>query len=187
MNKDQLIIATALKLFAENGFHGTATSRIAQESGVANGTLFNYFATKEILIVEIFNSILKKKDDFIIESIESHSVSKESFRSLFIASLHWNLENAVEFQYLQQFNNSPYSKSAIMRTLSNDEQPLYVLIQKGIDLVVLKPLPVAFIFSLFMAQINGLYYYLISENITQNHSAELINETFEIIWKMIED
>jgi AcrR family transcriptional regulator len=187
MNKDQLIIATALKLFVDNGFHGTATTRIAQESGVANGTLFNYFATKEILIVEIYNSIIKKKDDFIIESIESHSVSKESFRSLFIASLKWNLENTIEFQYLQQFNNSPYSKSAITRTISHDEQPLYVLIQKGIDLVVLKPMPAAFVFSLFAAQINGLYYYLISENITQDHSAELINETFEILWKMIED
>jgi AcrR family transcriptional regulator len=187
MNKDQLIIVTALKLFVENGFHGTATSKIAQESGVANGTLFNYFGTKEILIVEIYNSIIKKKEDFIIQSIESHSVSKESFRSLFIASLYWNLENAVDFQYLQQFNSSPYSKSAIMRTSSNDEQPLYVLIQKGIDLVVLKAMPAAFIFSLFTAHINGLYYYLISENIVKEHSVELINETFEIFWKIIED
>lgn len=187
MNKDQLIIETALKLFVENGFHGTATSRIAQESGVANGTLFNYFATKEILIVEIFNSIVKKKDDFIIESIESHSVSKESFRSLFIAALHWNLENPASFHYLQQFTNSPYSKSAITRTLSHDEQPLFVLIQKGIDLVVLKPLPVAFIFSLFTAQINGVYDYLISENIAKDATEELINETFELLWKMIKD
>nr|WP_315157782.1 TetR/AcrR family transcriptional regulator [uncultured Flavobacterium sp.] len=187
MNKDQVIIETALKLFVENGFHGTATSRIAQESGVANGTLFNYFATKEILIVEIYNSIIKKKDDFIIESIESHSVSKGSFRSLFVASLHWNLENVIEFQYLQQFNNSPYSKSVITRVLNHDEQPLYILIQKGIDLVLLKHLPVAFIFSLFTAQINGLYYYLISENIIKDQSTELVNETFEILWKMIEE
>jgi AcrR family transcriptional regulator len=187
MNKDQLIIVTALKLFVENGFHGTATSKIAQESGVANGTLFNYFATKEILIVEIYNSISKKKDDFIIESIESHSVSKASFRSLFVACLQWNLENKIEFQYLQQFNNSPYSKSAITTTSTNDEHPLYVLIQKGIDLVVLKPLPAAFVFSLFMAQINGLYFYLITDDTIIEKSTELIDETFEIIWKMVED
>jgi AcrR family transcriptional regulator len=187
MNKDQLIIGTALKLFVENGFHGTATSKVAQESGVANGTLFNYFATKEILIVSIYNSIIKKMDDFIIESIESNSVSKDALRSLFVASLRWNLDNTTEFQYLQQFNNSPYSKSAITRVLSNDDHPLYVLIQKGIDLVLLKHMPVAFIFSLFTAQINGLYYYLISENFSADQSAELIDETFELLWKMIED
>ena len=65
-------------------------------------------------------------------------------------------ENTIEFQYLQQFNNSPYSKSAITNSFSHDEQPLYIFIQNGIDLVLLKPLPVAFIFSLFNAQINGL-------------------------------
>nr|WP_315200461.1 TetR/AcrR family transcriptional regulator [uncultured Flavobacterium sp.] len=187
MNKDQIIIATALRLFVENGFHGTATSKIAQESGVANGTLFNYFATKEILTVSIYNSIVKKMEDFIIESIESNSVSKESFRSLFMSSLKWNLENTNEFQYIQQFNNSPYSKSAITRVLSKDEHPLYVLIQNGIDLVLLKPMKVAFIFSLFTAQINGLYYYLISDNISKDELDELTEETFELLWKMIED
>ncbi|PJJ10137.1 TetR family transcriptional regulator [Flavobacterium sp. 1] len=187
MNKDQVIIAAALKLFAENGFHGTATSRIAQEAGIANGTLFNYFATKEILVVAIYNSIVKKMDDFIIESLGPHSVSKESFRSLFAASVQWNLENVIEFKYLQQFINSPYYKSAITRTLSQDEHPLYVLIQKGIDLVLLKSLPAAFIFSLFTAQINGLYYYLISADTFKDETAELINETFELFWKMIED
>ena len=187
MNKDQLIIATALKLFVDNGFHGTATSRIALESGIANGTLFNYFATKEILIVSIYNSVVKKMDDFIIRSIESHSVSKESFRSLFRASLQWNLENTVEFQYLQQFNNSPYVKSAIIRLVKNDEHPLYVLIQKGIDLVLLKHMPVGLLFSLFVAHINGLYFYLISVDSAMKEREELIDETFELLWKMIED
>lgn len=187
MNKDQIIIETAIKLFVDNGFHGTATSKIAQEAGVANGTLFNYFATKEILIVSIYNSIIKKMDDFIIESIESNSVSKESFRSLFTASLQWNLENPKEFHYLQQFINSPYSKSGITKVLNNDEHPLYVLIQNGINLVVLKPMQVGFVFSLFTAQINGLYYYLISNKITGDESDQLIADTFELLWKMIED
>lgn len=187
MNKDQIIIATAIKLFVDSGFHGTATSKIAQESRVANGTLFNYFATKEILIISIYNSIVKKMDDFIIESLESNSVSKESFRSLFVASLKWNLENAIEFKYLQQFNNSPYSKSAITNVSKQDEHPLYVLIQNAIDLVLIKPLPAAFVFSLFTAQINGLYNYLISINLNESKSRELIDETFELFWKMIED
>ena len=187
MDKVQVIMKTALKLFVDNGFHGTATSKIAQDSEVANGTLFNYFSTKEILIVSIYNSIVKKMDDYIMQSIESNSVSKESFRSLFIANLNWNLDNTVEFKYIQQFNNSPYSKAVITSVLSQEEHPLYVLIQNGINLVLLKPMPVAFIFSLFTAQINGLYFYLNSNNIAKDQSVELANETFELIWKMIED
>lgn len=187
MEKNKLIIETALKLFVENGFHGTATSKIAQESGIANGTLFNYFSTKEILIVSIYNTVVKKMDDFIMESIESNSVSKESFRLLFIASVKWNLENRMEFQYLQQFNNSPYSKNAITRVLNQEEHPLYNLIQNGINLVLVKPIEVGLVFSLFTAQINGLYYYLITNNIAKNESMELIEETFELLWEMIKD
>jgi len=187
MNKDEQIIQTALKLFVDNGFHGTATSKIAQESGVANGTLFNYFATKEILIVSIHNNITKKMDDFIMESLGTKSVSKESFRKLFVASLDWNLNNKTEFQYLQQFNSSPYSKSFMTRILSMDEHPLYVLIKNGIDLVIIKPMPVALIFSLFTAQINGLYYYLIANEIDIKSTELLIQQTFDLLWNMIED
>jgi AcrR family transcriptional regulator len=42
MDKQQEILSAALQLFVANGFHGTATSKIAKEAGVANGTLFHY-------------------------------------------------------------------------------------------------------------------------------------------------
>jgi AcrR family transcriptional regulator len=187
MNKKELILDTALRLFVENGFHGTATSKIAQESGVANGTLFNYFSTKDILITSIYSGIIKKKDSFIMESIGTNSLSKESFSSLFFASLQWNLNNTLEYQYLQQFNYSPYSKVATNSSFNHKEHPLYILIQNGIDLVLLKHLPAALIFSLFNAQIKGLYDYIILMDIGKDKQPDLIEETFDLLWKMIED
>jgi AcrR family transcriptional regulator len=187
MDKSQLIISTALALFVENGFHGTATSKIAQEANVANGTLFNYFPTKDILIVSIYNNIIQKLDQFIIESIDSHSVSKEAFRSIFRASLQWNIENPIEYKYLQQFNNSPYCKTVNTTKLNDEEQPLYILIQNAINVVLLKPLPVGFIFCLFTSQINGLYNYLISNGFPEEQISLFSEDTFELLWKMIED
>ncbi|MDD3246000.1 MAG: TetR/AcrR family transcriptional regulator [Methanosarcina sp.] len=49
-DKRTAIIETALKLFTERGFHGTSTAQISKEAGVATGTLFNYFPTKEDLV-----------------------------------------------------------------------------------------------------------------------------------------
>jgi hypothetical protein len=48
--KKTAIVATAVRLFTERGFHGTPTSLIAREAGISNGTLFHYFPTKEELI-----------------------------------------------------------------------------------------------------------------------------------------
>ena len=187
MNKKEIILAIALRLFVENGFHGTATAKIAQEANVATGTLFNYFRTKEELIVVIYHSILKEMDDFIVERMESHSISKESFQSLFTATLSWSLENPIHYQYLQQFNHSPYFNVIEKTIASQEEHPLFVLIKNGIDIVLIKQMPVSFIYSLFAAQINGLHYYIISNVLSNDKQLELISEAFEMLWKMIED
>jgi AcrR family transcriptional regulator len=187
MDKQQLILGTALKLFVENGFHGTATSKIAIESGVANGTLFNYFRTKEELIVAIYHTALNEMDAFIMERMTSHSISKESFRSLFVATVLWSLENPFHYQYLQQFRHSPYGKMKVSETLNIEENALYVLIQNGINIVLVKPMAVSFIYSLIMAQINGLHYYIISNDFGIEKQTEFISESFDMVWKMIED
>lgn len=187
MDKKQLILGTALKLFVENGFHGTATSKIAAEANVANGTLFNYFNTKEELIVKLYHAVLKEMDAFILERMESHSISKESFRSLFLSTVSWSLDNPIHYRYLQQFNHSPYFK-VVSPTLTNQEEhPLFVLIKNGIDIVLIKQMPVSFIYSLFTAQIEGLHFYIISNGQDKVRQSEFIQEAFEMFWKMIEE
>lgn len=48
--KQELILETALKLFAENGFDTTPTSLIAREAGVSEGLIFRHFTNKEGLM-----------------------------------------------------------------------------------------------------------------------------------------
>jgi len=61
------IIKSAIKLFANKGFHETKVEDIAVESGVAKGTIYLYFKSKE----EIMESSL----DFIFsEAINSYNV-----------------------------------------------------------------------------------------------------------------
>jgi AcrR family transcriptional regulator len=187
MDKKEIIINTAIQLFVELGFHGTATSKIAQQAGVANGTLFNYFKTKDELIFTLYHSILKEMDNFIIERMTSYSISKESFQSLFFGTIFWSLDNRVQYQYIQQFNHSPYFQQVAPTILNQEEDPLFILIQNGIDIVLLKPMPALFIFSLVTAHINGLYNYLIYNDLTKNEQLEVIQDAFEILWKMIKD
>ena len=56
-NKEQTkekILAAALELFRENGLDGTTTKQISRKAGIAEGTLFNYFKTKEDLALFFF-------------------------------------------------------------------------------------------------------------------------------------
>jgi AcrR family transcriptional regulator len=45
----QAILRAALELFASQGFYRTTTKAISRKAGIAEGTLFNYFRTKEDL------------------------------------------------------------------------------------------------------------------------------------------
>jgi len=44
------ILRTARRLFAEKGYEATRTRDIARAAGIASGTLFNYFPTKEAIV-----------------------------------------------------------------------------------------------------------------------------------------
>ncbi|MGB7156660.1 MAG: TetR/AcrR family transcriptional regulator [Tepidisphaeraceae bacterium] len=46
----ETILRTARRLFAENGYEATRTRDIARAAGIASGTLFNYFQTKEAIV-----------------------------------------------------------------------------------------------------------------------------------------
>ena len=54
--KKQLIAAAASKLFQKNDFNQISMAQIAHESGVAKGTLFNYFKTKENIFMYLLLS-----------------------------------------------------------------------------------------------------------------------------------
>lgn len=55
-HKPETILAAALDVFDREGVH-VSTARIATAAGVSNGTLFNYFPTKQALIDALYISI----------------------------------------------------------------------------------------------------------------------------------
>lgn len=57
--KQQRIVEASISLFAERGYANTSTSEIAKKSGVAEGTIFRHYGTKENLLLSIIVPFLK--------------------------------------------------------------------------------------------------------------------------------
>lgn len=49
------IVQTAALLFAENGYHATSVEKIAKKAGVSKGLTYNYFSSKEALLLAILD------------------------------------------------------------------------------------------------------------------------------------
>ena len=79
------ILAKAAALFAARGFDGTTTRDIANAAGVAAGTLFNYFPTKETLAMSmVAEALARGRDDHRRRRTGHEELSEDLF--LFIAS-----------------------------------------------------------------------------------------------------
>lgn len=55
---------TALELFAKSGYHKTSISNIAIDAGISKGLLYNYFSSKEELVVELMKDGFKEVVQF---------------------------------------------------------------------------------------------------------------------------
>lgn len=53
------ILATAAKLFRDKGFEESTTREIAQAAGLASGTMFNYFPSKETMAMTMVTEALR--------------------------------------------------------------------------------------------------------------------------------
>lgn len=51
--KRKMIMEAAFRLFTEKGFAATSTAQLAQEAGVAEGTIFRHFSGKEDIFAEL--------------------------------------------------------------------------------------------------------------------------------------
>jgi len=64
--KEALILETALRLFAKNGYLSTPVSLIAKEAGISKGLMYNYFKSKEDLLHKVMFSKAGQFLDFLV-------------------------------------------------------------------------------------------------------------------------
>lgn len=56
----RLLLNTALRLFAKEGFAGTTMRAIARESGVSLGNTYYYFESKDAIVHELFKNLVEQ-------------------------------------------------------------------------------------------------------------------------------
>ncbi len=185
MNKKELILNTALKLFVEQGFHGTATAKITKEAGVATGTLFQHFKTKEELIIALFVEIKNEITNFIHEQSANETTTKGLIKAQIKATVQWALANNLKFDYIQLIHASPYLKQIDSEEILKHMQVHYTLIEKGKAENLLVNMPTDLLYALISSQTFGLYQYLISVAKNEIEQENIINKTISMLWEMI--
>lgn len=81
-DKKELICQTAIHVFARHGFHKTQVEEIAREAGVAVGTIYNYFDSKEEILLAIFEADFEERIRSYQQLRQSNLPIPEQIRTL---------------------------------------------------------------------------------------------------------
>jgi TetR/AcrR family fatty acid metabolism transcriptional regulator len=79
-DKRERILRAAVKVFAKNGFHATRVSEVAKAAGVADGTIYLYFKSKDELLVSLFEDRVTKLLTFMKDDLPKDASAPDRLR-----------------------------------------------------------------------------------------------------------
>jgi TetR/AcrR family transcriptional regulator, fatty acid metabolism regulator protein len=88
-DKPQQIIEAAVRVFARKGYYNSRVSDIAREAGIAAGTIYLYFKTKDDILVSLFRDKMADFVDTVRKAIAVEPDAASKVRRL--VSLHFRI------------------------------------------------------------------------------------------------
>ncbi|MDA8126415.1 MAG: TetR/AcrR family transcriptional regulator [Deltaproteobacteria bacterium] len=146
IDKRQEIMKVAMELIAEQGFHGAPMSEIAEKAGVAAGTIYRYFQSKEALIEVMSYELESRLIAILMEGYPAETSVRERFFHIMTLLLQHFIAHPLHFRFMEQYHNSPYGVSQRRERLlgkSKEQDIVKKLIEEGIAKGQLKDLPLA--------------------------------------------
>jgi len=184
-SKRQQLLDSALTLFVSQGIDATSTASIAKHAGVANGTLFHHFSSKEALVLALYKNI---KEDFAIQVkpfIFDENKLKKQIKLVWEQVIDWAIINADKQQFcLQVSQYHQLSGQVKTQVLTEAFDFLPKLIQFGQQHKVIADYPL----ELMIDNAHGQF---ISSTLYLTNNPDLVNDTrhreaiFEMFWKAI--
>ncbi|HHL4082548.1 TetR/AcrR family transcriptional regulator [Burkholderia sola] len=104
-DKHEAILAAAARALAEDGATAT-TARIARLAGVAEGTVFTYFETKDALLNALYVSLKADMREAMMTGFPEHAPAEQAVRHAWNGYVSWGVANPDGRRALQQLGVS---------------------------------------------------------------------------------
>jgi AcrR family transcriptional regulator len=141
-NKREKIIAAAAKFFGEKGYHNTTTAEIAEAAGVAAGTIYIYFSSKEDLLVAVFEEFLERHVTRLREGVDKEVGPEAKLRRLIVLGLALMEENPDSARiFLSQLRQSTTMIKMVAKRSSRAYRSIIeAILEEGIRSGIFRPM-----------------------------------------------
>lgn len=151
-DKKKAIFESTLELIQEHGFHGAPMSLVAKNAGVAAGTIYHYFESKDQLICELYNYNRARITDLVSGILEEDIVYKEKFYKIWLKLFTFYIENTNVLIFFEQYINSPYNASKYPNHFRGE---LFQFFKEGVDTQKIKNLKPEVLMILILGSVNS--------------------------------
>jgi len=186
--KKELIMKTALILFAKKGFYVTTIADIAKEMGMSVGNMYNYFASKEALAKELLLYTSKKFGDEIRKINELNITSKEKIEKIIdlYFSMAVNEPELVDYFMRVYLSNKEIFKNGCegMLCVSAFVTEIMIFFEDGVRKKELKNQDFFVAFGLFMGYIGGIVF-LNNDGVLPKPLSEYVKDVSENIYNAL--
>jgi AcrR family transcriptional regulator len=177
------ILDGAAQVFAQKGFHAATTREIAQAADVSEGTIYNYFESKEELLIELMNRLGDKelrKMHFTSDQLDQalkqdvYDFLRDVFRTRhsFVARSRTILQAVVAEMLINRKFAERYYDQTLLPSSKSLEQHFRARIERG----EMRPIDVSLLLRFLSAMNAGLLMgLLIGDDLLQ---AQWQSETF---------
>lgn len=134
-------------LVAERGFHGASMSAIARHAGVATGTAYTHYASKDALILAAYQETKAELGAAATDGLDPRDPPGQRFRQIWLAIYRHLARHPEHARFLLQVDHSPYRDDLYAAVIAGDD-PLYAAVTAPDIAAQLLPLPLEVLWEL---------------------------------------
>jgi AcrR family transcriptional regulator len=144
-DKHNALLLAAEDVFARRGLAGAPTSAISKQAGVAEGTLFTYFRTKDELVNALYCSIKLDLADALMTRFPRTGPVRDRLEYLWNAFVDWGVANPQRLNVLDQLSVADTVSEESKAVGYEPFAEIEAMARHSIETGVLHAYPVAFI------------------------------------------
>jgi TetR/AcrR family transcriptional regulator, multidrug resistance operon repressor len=132
-DRRKAILKSTLELIKKNGFHGTPVSLIAKNAGVASGTIYHYFPSKDAIIMELHYQIQKDMVAAMFTDGNTKKEYKQQFFEGWINLCKYFINNPSSLIFTEKFISYTYAQIASGKDAIGSVSKFNDFFQLGLD------------------------------------------------------
>jgi AcrR family transcriptional regulator len=139
------------RLVAERGFHGASMGAVAAEAGVATGTAYTHYGSKDDLVLATYLETKAQLGAAATAGVNPAAPPQERFHEMWLASYRHLASNRDSALFLLQVDNSPYRAQAHETAMAREGDPILAQAAAPDIIAQLLPLPPEVLYELGLA------------------------------------